>query len=46
MEILKAMNEFEIIRHERRLRTWFICNADPVLAEIDGVDIGWGGVKH
>jgi SAM-dependent methyltransferase len=31
---------------ERALRAWFTEGADPILAEIDGLDIGWGGVQR
>jgi len=34
-----------ILARERTLRAWFIRDADPVLAQIDGLDIGWGGVQ-
>ncbi|MFZ2096925.1 MAG: class I SAM-dependent methyltransferase [Anaerolineales bacterium] len=42
------MNEGEnqILAHEQALRAWFTRDADPVLAEIDGLDIGWGGVQR
>jgi ubiquinone/menaquinone biosynthesis C-methylase UbiE len=41
-----AMNEEHILSRERALRAWFTRNADPILAEIDGLDIGWGGVQR
>ncbi len=31
---------------EHRLRTWFTRDADPVLRQIDALDIGWGGVQR
>lgn len=31
---------------EQALRAWFTQDADPVLAQIDGLDIGWGGVQR
>jgi SAM-dependent methyltransferase len=31
---------------ERALRAWFTRNADPVVAQVDGLDIGWGGVQR
>lgn len=34
-----------ILAHEQALRVWFTRDADPVLAQIDGLDIGWGGVQ-
>jgi SAM-dependent methyltransferase len=39
-------SESEILAHEQALRAWFTWNADPVLAQIDGLDIGWGGVQR
>lgn len=40
------MNESQIISYETALRAWFTRHADPILAEIDGLDIGWGGVQR
>ena len=40
------MNESQIISCETALRAWFTSHADPILAEIDGLDIGWGGVQR
>jgi SAM-dependent methyltransferase len=40
------MNESQIIACETALRAWFTRHADPILAEIDGLDIGWGGVQR
>ena len=40
------MNESQILSREEALRAWFTRNADPVLAEVDGLDIGWGGVQR
>lgn len=31
---------------EQELRTWFTRDADPVLRQVDGLDIGWGGVQR
>lgn len=31
---------------EQALRSWFTKSADPALAQIDGLDIGWGGVQR
>jgi SAM-dependent methyltransferase len=31
---------------EQELRTWFTADADPALRQIDGLDIGWGGVQR
>ena len=28
------------------LRRWFVRNCDPICAQIDGLDIGWGGVQR
>jgi SAM-dependent methyltransferase len=39
-------SESEIVTHEQTLRAWFTQDADPVLAQIDGLDIGWGGVQR
>jgi SAM-dependent methyltransferase len=38
--------EADIIEREAKLREWFTRDADPVLAQIDGLDIGWGGVQR
>jgi SAM-dependent methyltransferase len=39
-------SESEIVTHEQTLRAWFTQDADPVLAQIDGLDISWGGVQR
>jgi SAM-dependent methyltransferase len=39
-------DECEILSRERVLRAWFTRDADTVLREIDGLDIGWGGVQR
>lgn len=31
---------------EQELRDWFTRDADPVLRQVDGLDIGWGGVQR
>jgi SAM-dependent methyltransferase len=36
----------QILLKERALRAWFIRDADPVRAQVDGLDIGWGGIQH
>jgi len=36
----------QILLREQALRNWFTRDADPVLREIDGLDIGWGGVQR
>jgi SAM-dependent methyltransferase len=36
----------QILAREQALRAWFTRDVDPVLAEIDGLDIGWGGVQR
>jgi ubiquinone/menaquinone biosynthesis C-methylase UbiE len=41
-----SMKESSIISREIALRAWFTCNADSDLIEIDGLDIGWGGVQR
>ena len=38
-------DEYEILSREQALRAWFTRDADTVLREIDGLDIGWGGVQ-
>jgi SAM-dependent methyltransferase len=38
--------EERMLARERALRAWFTRDADPVLREIDGLDIGWGGVQR
>jgi ubiquinone/menaquinone biosynthesis C-methylase UbiE len=40
------VNKSQIRAREIALRAWFTRNADPVLAEVDGLDIGWGGVQQ
>jgi SAM-dependent methyltransferase len=39
-------SESEILAREQTLRVWFTHDADPVLVQIDGLDIGWGGVQR
>lgn len=46
MDIRKDVNESQILSCEAMLRAWFTRKADPILAEIDGLDIGWGGVQR
>ncbi len=41
-----ADKENYILAREQALRAWFTRDADPVLAQIDGLDIGWGGVQR
>jgi SAM-dependent methyltransferase len=36
----------DLVEREGRLRRWFVRDCDPVRAEIDGLDIGWGGVQR
>jgi SAM-dependent methyltransferase len=36
----------DILSQEAALCAWFTRGADPVLAEVDGLDIGWGGVQR
>jgi len=36
----------DITKREEALRRWFVRDCDPVRAEIDGLDIGWGGVQR
>jgi SAM-dependent methyltransferase len=38
--------ESQILAREQALRAWFTRDVDPVLAEIDRLDIGWGGVQR
>ena len=40
------MDEETIRIREDALRAWFTRDADPILAQIDGLDIGWGGVQR
>jgi ubiquinone/menaquinone biosynthesis C-methylase UbiE len=42
----ERVNDSKILSREMALRAWFTRNADPVLAEVDGLDIGWGGVQR
>jgi len=42
----KGDAESQILAREGMLRAWFIRDAGPVMAEIDGLDIGWGGVQR
>jgi hypothetical protein len=37
--------EGRILAREQALRAWFTRDADPVSRQIDGLDIGWGGVQ-
>ena len=36
----------KIVEHETELRRWFVQDCDPIRAQIDGLDIGWGGVQR
>jgi ubiquinone/menaquinone biosynthesis C-methylase UbiE len=38
--------EGRILAREQALRDWFTRDADPVLTQIDGLDIGWDGVQR
>lgn len=40
------MNESQILFQEEVLRKWFTRDADTILFEVDGLDIGWGGVQR
>ncbi len=42
----RSTSEAEILRREEALRRWFIRDCDPIRREIDGLDIGWGGVQR
>jgi ubiquinone/menaquinone biosynthesis C-methylase UbiE len=46
MDLAAVVNKSQIRSCEMALRAWFTRNADPVLAEVDGLDIGWGGVQR
>jgi len=35
-----------IVDREDTLRRWFVRDCDPIRAEIDGLDIGWGSVQR
>jgi ribosomal protein S18 acetylase RimI-like enzyme len=39
-------SERHVLAREQALRAWFTRDADPLLAQIDGLDIGWGGVQR
>jgi hypothetical protein len=41
-----VVEEGLILARERKLRAWFTRDAEPVLREIDGLDIGWAGVQR
>jgi SAM-dependent methyltransferase len=38
--------DIQILSCEQALRSWFIRDTDPVRSQIDGLDIGWGGIQH
>jgi ubiquinone/menaquinone biosynthesis C-methylase UbiE len=38
--------QHDTVARERALRAWFTAGADPVMRQIDGLDIGWGGVQR
>jgi SAM-dependent methyltransferase len=38
--------ESRIVERENRLRDWFTQGCDPIQAVVDGLDIGWGGVRR
>jgi ubiquinone/menaquinone biosynthesis C-methylase UbiE len=40
------MLQDRLVEREEALRSWFVRNCDPVRAEIDGLDVGWGGVQR
>jgi hypothetical protein len=49
--LLTALNDAPgregwILAREQALRDWFTRDADPVLAQIDGLDVGWGGTQR
>src|SRR3989442_13622406 len=35
-----------ILGREETLRSWLVKGRDPIIQEIDGLDIGWGGVQR
>jgi SAM-dependent methyltransferase len=41
-----VVNASRILSLETALRAWFAQNADPALAVVDGLDVGWGGVQR
>jgi SAM-dependent methyltransferase len=43
---LSAEVERRILAREQALRAWFTRDADAELRQIDGLDIGWGGVQR
>lgn len=40
------VSERQILAREQALRAWFTRDADPLLAQIDGLDVGWSGVQR
>jgi SAM-dependent methyltransferase len=38
--------ETAIIQREQKLRDWFTRGCDSIQKEVDGLDIGWGGVQR
>jgi SAM-dependent methyltransferase len=38
--------EIKILTREQALRSWFTRDVDPIRAQIDGLDIGWGGIQR
>jgi SAM-dependent methyltransferase len=42
----RSAEEKILYRREAQLRAWFTRDADALLREIDGLDIGWGGVQR
>jgi len=41
-----VIRDDDLIEREEALRRWFVSDSDPVRAQIDGLDIGWGGVQR
>jgi len=41
-----TLGQDPLLAREDALRAWFTRDADPILAEIDGLDIGWGDVQR
>jgi len=43
---VNANESSDVIGREESLRRWFTRGCDPIRAQIDGLDIGWGGVQR
>src|SRR5439155_832992 len=43
---LLRRDDRSILGREETLRSWLVKGRDPIIQEIDGLDIGWGGVQR